>query len=353
MSQFYETCRLAALTSLQPHTFTTRGLDNRIQHEAWQDWFRPIFDVTAIEAGTLGFIADNHVTRFGDVTVSRVSAPAVRFARTRQQVKRDPTDHWVLSCCRRGITTFSSRGSRIEVPAGVPFLWSLAAEFESTRTEVERVAFYLPRDTFRTVASALDFHCGAIVPSAMGRILGDYMLSLDEWLPSVSALEAPRLSASVHAMVAASVAPSADRLALAGAQLDLGRLERVRRTVRKHLRSPKLTPASLSRAVGISRSNLYRLFEGSGGVSRYIQTQRLLEAHAALCNPSTEDSIAAIAETFCFVDASSFSRAFRREFGHTPSDVRAAAMAGLMLVGTPQSEGMGETGDRRQSLRLF
>jgi AraC-like DNA-binding protein len=143
-------------------------------------------------------------------------------------------------------------------------------------------------------------------------------------------------------MVAAAVAPSAERIAIADRQIDLGRKERVRQTVRRHLRTPTLTPATLSRVVGMSRSNLYRLFENTGGVARYIQRERLVEAHAVLSDPATARSISAIAEDLCFADASSFSRAFKREFGLSPGDVRAAALAGLASPARTRSRVLSE-----------
>jgi AraC-like DNA-binding protein len=143
-------------------------------------------------------------------------------------------------------------------------------------------------------------------------------------------------------MVAAAVAPSAERIAIADRQIDLGRKERVRQTVRRHLRTPTLTPATLSRVVGMSRSNLYRLFENTGGVARYIQRERLVEAHAVLSDPATARSIYAIAEDLCFADASSFSRAFKREFGLSPGEVRAAALAGLASPARTRSRVLSE-----------
>jgi AraC-like DNA-binding protein len=128
-------------------------------------------------------------------------------------------------------------------------------------------------------------------------------------------------------MVAAAVEPSLDRVACAKKQIDLGRLERLRQTVQKHLHTPSLGHAMLCRAVGMSRSSLYRLLEDVGGVERYIRSQRLLKAHATLARPTSRLSISAVAEGLCFADLSAFSRAFRREFGYSPSAVRAFAEA--------------------------
>lgn len=105
------------------------------------------------------------------------------------------------------------------------------------------------------------------------------------------------------------------------------------------MRTPTLGPETLSRLVGMSRSNLYRLFEDGGGVAGYIQRERLLEARAVLSNPSTARPIAAIAGDLCFADASSFSRAFKREFGYAPSEARSAVLAGVELGASRKNRG--------------
>jgi hypothetical protein len=75
------------------------------------------------------------------------------------------------------------------------------------------------------------------------------------------AADLPRLTNAVGAMVAAAVAPSAERVAVARRQIDVGRKERVRQIVRKHLRTPTFGPMILCRLAGMSRSNLYRLLK--------------------------------------------------------------------------------------------
>jgi len=247
---------------------------------------------------------------------------------TKSYLRRDPIDHWVISYCVRGTHFANTAGTPVEVPAKVPFLASLGQEFLHERTHIYRVSFLMARDGFRDIAPLLDAACAPTLDTPLGHLLGDYMMALEHHLPDVTEADFPRLARAVGAMVAAA-APSAERVAIAGAQIDVGRKERVRRVIRKHLRTPTFRPSILCRLVGMSRSNLYRLFEDTGGVARYIQRERQLEAHAVLTDPASTQSISSIAEDLCLADASSFSRAFKREFGHSPGELRLAALAGL------------------------
>jgi AraC-like DNA-binding protein len=201
----------------------------------------------------------------------------------------------------------------------------------------ERIVLFLARDSFRGIVPVLVPACGLPLDTPLGRLLGDYMVALWRRLPEMTEADFPGLAKSIGEMVAAAVAPSADRTAIAKPLIDLGRKERVRQVVRRHLRTPTLEPKTLARLVGMSRSNLYRLFEDIGGVARYIQRERLLEAHAILSAFEKIQSISKIAEDLCFADASSFSRTFKREFGFTPTEARYAALSGLELGEMPKT----------------
>jgi AraC-like DNA-binding protein len=327
-----------------PDSFATHTLRPQDQLGSWHQWFQSVIDIVP-KKPTDGFPAAIHLWRLGGLAISRTSAPPVDVARTRGHLRRDAVDHWVISYCARGAHSATTAGTSLEVPSRVPYLWSLGQEFQHERTHVDRVQLLMARDAFRDIAPVLDAALGSTLDTPLGYLLGDYMMALERRLPTVTEADLPRLANAVGAMVGAAVAPSAERVAVARPQIDVGRKERVRQAVRRHLRTPTLGPRTLGRLVGMSRSNLYRLFEDIGGVGRYIQRERLLEAHAVLTDPAITKSIAAIADDLCFPDASSFSRTFRRGFGHSPGEVRSAALAGLAspapLRGLALPEGAG------------
>jgi AraC-like DNA-binding protein len=314
---------------MTPDIFATGSLHPRYQLEAWIDWFGPVFDVIPKYPNDCGFPAEIRVWRLGGVAVTQSTTPPVFVARTKTHLKRDPVDHWVVRYCPRGAHSTVTAGTSLEIPARVPFLWSLAQEFMHDRTHVDGIQLIMSRDAFPDLAPLLDGACGSTLDTSLGHLLGDYMTALERQLPQVTEADFPYLANAVGAMVAAAVAPSAERVAVARPQIDRGRMERVRQAVRRHLRTPTLRPGTLCRLVGMSRSNLYRLFEASGGVAKYIQEQRLLATHAILTDPETKISISNLADEFCFADASSFSRAYKRAFGCSPGEARSAALAGL------------------------
>ena len=155
----------------------------------------------------------------------------------------------MISYCARGAHLAQTAGTEIEVPAKVPFLWSLGQEFLHERTHVDRVQFFLARDVFRDIAPLLDGALGSTLDTPLGHLLGDYMMALERRLSVVTEADLSRLTTAVGAMVAAAVSPSTDRVAVARAQIDVGRKERVRQAVRRHLRTPTLGPRT---CVGLS-----------------------------------------------------------------------------------------------------
>jgi len=286
-----------------------------------------------------GFPGETRLWTLDRSVMSRTSAPPGHVLRTKDHLRRDPADHWVISYCVRGGFVAKTADAEVEVPARVPFLWSLRQELSYERTHVDWVQFFLARDAFRDLASLLDAAVGSTLNTPLGSLLGDFMIALESRLPDVTEADFSGITEALSAMVAAAAAPSSERMALAKPQIDLGRKERVRQAVRRHLRTPTLGPKTLSRLVGMSRSNLYRLFEDGGGVARYIRRERLLEARAVLSNPATARPVAAVAEDLCFADASSFSRAFKREFGYTPSEARSAVLVEVELGTRPKNRG--------------
>ena len=74
-------------------------------------------------------------------------------------------------------------------------------------------------------------------------------MALEHHLPDVTEADFPRLARVVGAMVAVAAAPSAERVAVVGAQINVGCRERVRQVIRKHLRTPIFGLSILCRQV--------------------------------------------------------------------------------------------------------
>lgn len=331
---------------------STAGLPAHRQLDAWQSWYGSVFQADPLDADAAEFVAHHKSWNVAGLSLAWVSAPALSVVRNRTLIRREPIDHWAITVAAHGETRLDTPQGQHTAPAALPFIVSLGQEIRNERGADQRLQLYIARDAFFSLSPVLDACCMTTVNSNGGRLLADYMAMMMRNLPDLPLEDAARLVEATRAMIAACLAPSVSAAGEARPVINVTMMDRVRQVVRRSLRSPKLGVDLICREAFASRSQIYRLLQGEGGVARYIQKLRLSEGFALLCDGSRRDTIEAIAEQLCFADASTFARAFRREFGVSPSDVRVAAQTGFSPAAIARSEDA-ESGSFAACLRAF
>jgi AraC family transcriptional activator of tynA and feaB len=98
------------------------------------------------------------------------------------------------------------------------------------------------------------------------------------------------------------------------------------------LADPTLSVSAVARALGVSPRRLHSAFAGApmpfAGTVRRMRLERCLQL---LSNPAITTQITQIGAMHGFPEPSSFSRAFRREFGTSPRQARDQAVASAQL----------------------
>lgn len=98
------------------------------------------------------------------------------------------------------------------------------------------------------------------------------------------------------------------------------------RFIQLHLANPDLNIEAIARAVGCSRSTLYRAFaENDLTVAGYIRKQRLQRLHHLLQTADKNIPLAILAERCGLWGLNNVSKAFRKRFGMSPSEARNGA----------------------------
>jgi AraC-like DNA-binding protein len=131
----------------------------------------------------------------------------------------------------------------------------------------------------------------------------------------------------IHDLFALAIGATRDAAEIArGRGLPAARLRTIKADIARNLQDGDVSAAALARAQRVSPRYIQKLFESEGTtLSRYVLGQRLARVHRMLTDPRQADlTIGAIAYKAGFGDLSTFNREFRRHFGATPSDVRAA-----------------------------
>lgn len=128
------------------------------------------------------------------------------------------------------------------------------------------------------------------------------------------------LAGIIHPAVPAALPP--EQVAV-----DVSRLALIERDILSRIDQPQLSLALIARLHHLTPRQVQRLFARKGTCfSDFLSSARLNRAHAMLADPGQRSRrVLEIALDSGFDDVSAFSRAFRRHFGLTPSEVRSLA----------------------------
>jgi AraC-like DNA-binding protein len=313
-----------ASASLQPVVFTTDGEQPSRRFDAWRSHYESFNYIDIDPQDCAGFTAKNEIWSLGDIALSRNIGPRNVFTRTTRHVRRDSIDHWVIRVASMGVTRYQTDSCSFVTRPNLPFVFSLADASLSERSHADWLSLYIPRDSFPEIAATLDQIGMGPLNTPMASLLAEYLMLLEKQMKTMTAADVPALVDATRAMVSACLARSVDSRTSPLSTVEIARRDRIRQIIANQLGLPDFGPEQLCELAGVSRSQLYRMFEPHGGVARYIQQRRLRTAHALLSNPGDRNNIRAIAEQVGFSDMSAFSRAFRREFRYSPSEARSS-----------------------------
>jgi len=310
--------------ALKPLAFATLDLPADDQFEAWKSYVAPLIDVQLPDgvSASDGFAASHTAWNFRNMLLVQQRVPAYRYQRTEARLRSSSLDHWSIVLRRSGRSWTEVGGKVAECQATNIEVRSLGRPFRGRMLESELVSIYMPRSLFGDSVWLLDMNNNRVLSSNLADVLATYIGAVEARLSDFTEDELPRVIGATRDMIIACLT-SSEGSELEGLQAgSLALMERARKYVSEHLTSSQITPEMLCRALGLSRTHLYKLFAPSGGVVRYIQKQRLLAAHSALSDPQDRRQVSTVADAFGFNSSADFSRAFSREFGYSPTQAR-------------------------------
>jgi AraC-like DNA-binding protein len=276
----------------------------------------------------------------GSSVLLEMQIPGVRYDRSPVHVARSGLDQYLVIAYLRGENRMRIGARDLAMGVGDVGVIDLAAPHRSEVVPgggdplAHHLTLILPRAQLAPLLAAPDAVGGHVIRggTGYGQILRGLLIELWRHAPGLDDVETELVTRSIAGLVAGGLRPAPGcEPQIAGAVLAAKRS-----AIKRHLEAEPGAPdapdgvdiAAVCRRFAISRASLYRMFEPDGGLVQYVREHRLRRAIDLLASPAHRHlRVLDIAVRHGFHTESGFIRAFRRRFGITPGELRAAARA--------------------------
>jgi AraC-like DNA-binding protein len=311
------------MTEIPSVTFDSAAYPPGEGFDVWRSAI-PVYDI-ALGPGIRNetFRAHGGAWFLGDLVLTRTTVSPLRMRRTPDRIRADGVDNFIFFALTAGSASGDFDGRAASFGAGQIVGVDLSRPFETLNTEDSSLALSVTRMAMGSAEpTAPGFH-GNVFSGPSADMLFDHLLSLERHLPSLQLTDVPSLNKATLALLSFAVATIPRPAEVKAGALAIRHA--AQRFIEQHLHEPDLSAAAIAAALSVTRTRLYRGFETLGGVAAYIQRRRLEAVRALVCHPDETRSIAELAKTFGFVNASHFAAAFKRAYGISATEAREKA----------------------------
>ncbi len=292
--------------------------------DGWAEAVGRSFYPLTLERAQTRFTASIRQTALGlGLSVAEVSCDANDLHRTPRMVRESPNDDLLLLIQLAGESTIAQRDRQVRVRAGSATLCDPLVEYKVTSGDAShQLVIMLPRATVRSLASPVsEVRLQLLEPRSLSlralTAICEEAVSQGE----VDPIEAESIGAVVTDLARSMLTANARGPARPRSREELA--ARARTLIKDRHADPAVTSADLADELGVSARSLAALLKDDGGPRTMLRSTRLRTARSMLADGDHAHlTIGEVAASSGFADQTTFIRAFKREFGALPSEVR-------------------------------
>lgn len=317
--------------SALPHSrFSTDDLPEQDRLAAWREDISVIFDweATQLKDARL-FHATFDLYHFGHSVLAGLKSSSGRYIRSSRKASRDGMDSILLQLFLEGGVQFGVGQRTTYAQRGDIVVFDLAQPVDNINQKFHHITAVWPRPEIEAVVPNIARWHGLCLPRENASVallrqllISSYQLA-SQFLPEAGLrIEEAMLALAGAGMAGDGLPDTPEATPVLREVLSY----QIKRHIRENLGAPDQSPEQIARHFGISRRNLYQLFQSMGGIARYQRHLRLQRCLADLQNPQLAQlQISEIAYRWGFRHPATFNRNFREAFGRSPSEARCQA----------------------------
>jgi AraC-like DNA-binding protein len=314
-----------------------RHLDSAARASAWIGQLEATYKVEVDAFRDVPFRASFEGVLLGDTTVSAQRGSLCRFLRTKRALAADGRNSSILIINRGVPIKVTQRGQELVLGTGDATLFDEASAggFDMANPGPDTVSILFPRAAFSAaVRNSDDLVLKPVdTTSEAFRMLKMYAKTLFAEGGPDDPATANSVGSHLIDLVALTLGAHRDAAETARqGGLRAGRLNAMLAAINEGFAAPEFSIRALARQQNVSERYLSELLHQSGtSFGDRVLELRLQQAYRLLTHwQHGNRKISDIALSSGFNDLSYFHRAFRRRFGMTPGDARAAAVVAAL-----------------------